>query len=142
MKAISLLTLAVLGASASASRAQTSGPMLTTLYGGGSYVGVVMGPNGALYGTGKTNTVFALTPPATPGDAWPETVLHTFTGLNGDGLAPYACPIRGRSGSLYGTTQEGGTLGFGIVYQLIPPATQGGAWTENVIYTFTGGTDG
>ncbi len=142
MKVLSLLTFAaVLGASASASLAQT-GPSLTTLYGAGSYVNVVMGPNGALYGTGKSNTVFALAPPASPGGAWTETVLHTFTGQNGDGSAPYGCPLRGKSGALYGTTQEGGTLGLGIVYELTPPATQGGAWTENVIYTFTGGTDG
>lgn len=30
----------------------------------------------------------------------------------------------------------------GIVYQLVPPKVGGGAWTENVIYTFLGGADG
>jgi hypothetical protein len=29
-----------------------------------------------------------------------------------------------------------------MIYQLVPPALSGVAWTENVIWRFQGGTDG
>src|SRR5271154_2455760 len=41
------------------------------------------------------------------------------------------------SGLLYGTVQ-GGTSGNGAVFQLTPPATSGGSWTEAILYSFTG----
>jgi len=49
--------------------------------------GVVLGKNGSLYGTttsGGTNnagTVFELTPPATAGSPWTESILHSFGGV-------------------------------------------------------------
>jgi uncharacterized repeat protein (TIGR03803 family) len=39
------------------------------------------------------------------------------------------------AGNLYGTTQYGGTYGFGTVYELSP---SGEGWTETVLYSFTG----
>jgi hypothetical protein len=43
-------------------------------------------------------------------------------------------------GNLYGTTAQGGsgncTGGCGTAFQLAPPATQGGPWTETVLHTF------
>jgi uncharacterized repeat protein (TIGR03803 family) len=52
-------------------------------------------------------------------------------------------------GNLYGTTRFGGnisssctySLGCGLVFEVSPPGG-GGAWTETVLYTFTGGSDG
>jgi uncharacterized repeat protein (TIGR03803 family) len=44
------------------------------------------------------------------------------------------------AGNLYGTTWGGGAFGQGTVYKLIPKVT--GGWTENIVYSFTGGADG
>lgn len=49
------------------------------------------------------------------------------------------------SGKLYGSTLGGGVNappGFGTVFQLTPPAQSGGAWSESILYAFTGGGDG
>jgi hypothetical protein len=94
---------------------------------------VVVGKNGALYGTtergGSTTacpvsydfiagcgTVFKLTPPAAPGGAWTETVLHDFTDANGDGSMPVAGLALSSTGVLYGTTSAGGTAGKGTIF--------------------------
>jgi uncharacterized repeat protein (TIGR03803 family) len=73
------------------------------------------------------------------------TTIHSFTGYtNGDGEYPYSpqqLPFDS-NGALYGTTAGGGSTQWGTVFQLVPPKTQGGAWTENVIYTFLGNADG
>ncbi len=104
---------------------------------------LVIGNNGLLYGTaavgGTSNlgTVFSLAPPASPGGAWTETVLHNFTGGT-DGSSPLAGVAIGAEGVLYGTTDAGGTKGYGTVFSLTPPTSPGGAWTETVLYNFTG----
>ncbi|MEJ0046475.1 MAG: choice-of-anchor tandem repeat GloVer-containing protein [Rhodospirillales bacterium] len=46
------------------------------------------------------------------------------------------------SGALYGTTTLGGYHGEGAIFKLTPPAAGQTAWTETVLYSFTGGTDG
>src|SRR5580658_2155921 len=71
----------------------------------------------------------------------PETVLYSFTGL-ADGGGPEAGLVLGPNGSLYGTTYFGGAYDYGVVFELTPPAVAGGAWTEAVLYSFTGGPDG
>jgi uncharacterized repeat protein (TIGR03803 family) len=43
------------------------------------------------------------------------------------------------SGGLYGTTYFGGTHGNGTVFKLTP---SGSGYTESVLHSFTGGTDG
>jgi uncharacterized repeat protein (TIGR03803 family) len=43
-------------------------------------------------------------------------------------------------GNLYGTTRGGGGNGCGAVFKLVP--SQGGQWTESVVYSFTCGQDG
>jgi uncharacterized repeat protein (TIGR03803 family) len=126
------------------------------------------GPGGVLYGTtygggsgtcsvfAGCGTVFQLTPPATAGGAWTETVIYNFTALNGDGAFPAAGVVLGKDGVLYGTTTNGGSavsgspcigygagyghgpIGCGTVFQLTPPSTSGGAWTETILYSFTG----
>jgi uncharacterized repeat protein (TIGR03803 family) len=108
------------------------------------YGTLIADASGALYGTTANGgldqnygTVFQLTPPATTGGAWTETVLYRFTG--GDGANPYAGLISDASGVLYGTASGGGAGNSGTVFKLTPPATTGGAWTETVLHSFTGG---
>ena len=74
---------------------------------------------------------------AHPAAAQSFSLLHSFSGMNGaDGSAPFDGLIVDSSGNFYGTTFNGGTFGFGTVYEL--PAEGG----EKVLYNFTGGNDG
>lgn len=87
--------------------------------------------------------VFSLTPPSSAGRAWVETSIHDFAGsATGDGVSPSGGVTIGKGGVLYGTTQFGGAVGAGTVFSLSPPASPGGTWTETVLYSFTGGSDG
>ena len=63
-----------------------------------------------------------------------ETVLYSFAGGT-DGALPDAAPIN-VSGTLYGTTYNGGTNNDGTVYSVTPSGM------ETVLYSFAGGTDG
>jgi uncharacterized repeat protein (TIGR03803 family) len=52
-------------------------------------------------------------------------------------------------GDVYGTTYAGGnqggqcgTVGCGTAFQLKPPTTKGGAWTEKILHRFQGSQDG
>jgi uncharacterized repeat protein (TIGR03803 family) len=134
--------------------AQTSTLRLRTLHNftGGSdgaspVAAMVIGKGGVLYGTtlngGSSGygTVFSMTPPASPGGSWVETVLHEFTG-GSDGAYPYGGMVPGSGGVLYGSTDGGGASGDGTVFSLTPPAAPGGSWTETVLYSFTGVSDG
>lgn len=122
--------------------------------GGGPQGGVIIGSDGALYGTAGTspNTnadmVFKLTPGRSSNERWQLTVLHMFYGDHEDGLQPQAGLTFGKNGELFGTTFYGGTgkcevsylpfsNGCGTVYMLRPPAVAGGQWTEKVIYRFS-----
>ena len=74
------------------------------------------------------------------GQAGTQKLLYTFTGGE-DGGQPYqAGVIFDQAGNLYGVTEYGGAYNKGTVYQLTPSPS--GPWTENVLYSFTGGTDG
>jgi hypothetical protein len=147
----------------------------TTLYtfagplsdGGWPLGALTVGPGGVLYGTASIGgsgscpktfgggvdgcgAVFQLAPPAAPGSAWTESVIYSFTGVNGDGAYPAASVVIGKNGALYGTTQYGGSTtspcpaasyyvpaGCGTVFKLTPPSAPGGAWTETVLHDFT-----
>lgn len=54
------------------------------------------------------------------GTSWNETVVFSFGGYGSDGLYPSGAVIRDQNGSLYGTTEEGGTGGYGTVYKITP----------------------
>jgi uncharacterized repeat protein (TIGR03803 family) len=95
---------------------------------------------GGIYGKGA---VFKLTVAAK--GLWPEAVLHAFRG-GLEGAVPAAGVIVDKSGSLYGTTSEGGgnancSLGCGTVFKLAPPSS-GTAWPETILYRFHGLSDG
>ena len=116
--------------------------------------GLIFDGAGNLYGTTLfggagpctkgCGTVFELSPPATAGGPWTETILYSFKGVRErDGNGPYGNVVFDKSGNLYGTTYAGGIAcsdsgpsGCGTVFQLSPPAAPGGAWTETVIYRF------
>ena len=94
---------------------------------------------GGAYGDG---VVYRLQPPATEGGAWTYRVLHAFHPISGSSEGGYprgALALHG-SGVLYGTTLGQGAYGGGTVFQLAPPASPGGAWTENILYNFGSAT--
>jgi hypothetical protein len=75
-----------------------------------------------------------------------EKVFHKFTGPP-DGENPQGALVADANGNLYGTAVFGGSCtvsvkGCGIVFELSPPAVPGGDWTETILYSFTGGSDG
>jgi uncharacterized repeat protein (TIGR03803 family) len=67
-----------------------------------------------------------------------EAILYSFTGGN-DGNRPSGDLLFDQSGNIYGTTGRGGATSNGVVFELTPSGT---GFTENVLYTFTGGNDG
>jgi uncharacterized repeat protein (TIGR03803 family) len=120
----------------------------------GPEAGVTMDKSGNLYGTtrglgfrSEAGTVFELTPPATSGDGWTESTLWNFGSVSNDGVSPIASVIIDNSGNLFGTTSQGGAnsseFGFvGTAFQLTPPSSAGGPWTESTIWNFGKGKDG
>jgi uncharacterized repeat protein (TIGR03803 family) len=107
------------------------------------YGGMVFDAEGNMYGTssgggghGGLGTVFEFTP---NNGGWLEHNLHGFgTGL--DGEYPEGNLIIDAAGNLYGVTINGGTYGYGMVYELNYSATNG--YGEIVLHDFTGGADG
>jgi uncharacterized repeat protein (TIGR03803 family) len=75
------------------------------------------------------------------GGVWKSKTIHMFKGSGaGDGSGPRAQLLFDAQGSLYGTTQMGGTKNLGTVFRLSPTKT--GGWKETVLYQFQGGNDG
>ncbi len=107
---------------------------------GGGWGGVIIGPNGSLYGTGHvaydTIGVFNVQPPPhflpNPLSPWIQTSLYSLE------VGGYytAGVVFDRAGNIYGTTSgdEAGT-----VYELSP---SDGGWTETVLHNFGNGLDG
>ena len=130
-------------------------PTLITIYdfpqfketGSGPQGPLAIGSGGTLYGitdgggTVLDGTVFSLTPPASAGAAWSETVLHNFVPFpeSRDGFNPWNGVAIGSGGALYGTTVNGGSSDYGTVFSLTPPSAPGSSWTETLLYNFKGG---
>jgi uncharacterized repeat protein (TIGR03803 family) len=49
---------------------------------------------------------------------WSEAVTHSFVGT--DGAIPRSTMIVDKAGNLYGTTVSGGTVGYGVVFEITP----------------------
>jgi len=77
-------------------------------------------------------TVLAL---AAPAPAQTYTVLYSFPGGSG-GQYPIPGVIQDTVGNFYGTTANGGSDGYGVVFEV---TTSG---TEKVLHAFSGGSDG
>ena len=161
--AMLVVAAAVLTLASNASAAGWKEKVLYSFQGGNDGAvpagGVVFDKQGNLYGAtsdggsgctaGSCGTVFQLVPPANKGGAWSENILHNFQGQ--DGSIPEGGVILDVAGNVYGTTAYGGsgpctlfgsTVGCGMVYEMVPPKTKNGAWTEKVLYSFLGNKDG
>lgn len=85
-----------------------------------SQAGLVLGSDGNFYGTRSDSgaagngTVFRVTPDG----AIATVVEFTGNGAANRGAHPFGTLVRGSDGSLYGTTADGGTKGFGTVFNL------------------------
>jgi hypothetical protein len=113
--------------------------------GGKPYAGVIFGKLGVLYGTtglggAGYGTVFELAPPKAPSTTWTESVLYKFGGGPDGAYARYGV-VADTTGNLYGTTGVG-TTNSGVVFEMVVPAKKSTVWTENVLWTFSGGNDG
>jgi uncharacterized repeat protein (TIGR03803 family) len=85
-------------------------------------------------GTNAVGTIFELSPSSS--GAWTGTTLYSFSpGLN-DGSTPEAALVFGASGSLYGTTHNGGSHAKGSIFEFTRQSN--GQWTETVRYNFAG----
>jgi len=110
--------------------------------------GLTLDRAGNLYGTTRyggsynAGTVFKVT---RQGSGWIFTPLYDFRG-GSDGKSPDSRVVFGPDGSLYGTTTYGGGYQVGVVFKLQPSAsackTALCPWTETVLYSFTGQSDG
>jgi len=87
-------------------------------------------------------------PPSKLGGTWTKSTIYSFQG-GSDGYLPTGTLTFDKSGNLYGATEYGGGLGScnpdfyqycGTVFELSPPRVKGGVWTEQVLYSFKGGT--
>jgi uncharacterized repeat protein (TIGR03803 family) len=71
-----------------------------------------------------------------------KTILYSFGTATGDGYFPHGRLLEDSSGNFYGTTYEGGSKGYGTVFEVSPPVSPSTTWTQTTLYTFgTGITD-
>jgi uncharacterized repeat protein (TIGR03803 family) len=124
---VALLSILTLPKLAEAAPAGDGESILRSFVGGtsdgsGPEAGLVFDVAGNLYGTtfhggnGNAGTVFELQPDGSGG--WTETILHRFGPHNGDGYGPESVLAFDAAGNLYGTTSDGGTYGYGSVFEL------------------------
>jgi uncharacterized repeat protein (TIGR03803 family) len=111
------------------------------LYGATQYGGGYGSCNAPYYQ--YCGTVFKLSPPKTKGGKWREQVLYAFRSGT-DGANPNGGLVLDGRGAIYGTTFYGGNqgcatdagIGCGTFFELKPPATKGGPWTEKLLFRF------
>jgi len=99
--------------------------------------GVIMDSEGNLYGTTdrggesyNAGTVFELS------QNGKERILHRFRAnyhVQHDGIKPDTAVIRDAQGNLYGTTEEGGPIGAGVVYEITADGK------EKILHSFCSG---
>jgi uncharacterized repeat protein (TIGR03803 family) len=67
---------------------------------------------------------------------WSESVVYDFMPYT-KGNTPNGGLILRGADHIFGTAAQGGESGAGVVFELTPPATAGGAWNYAVLYNFT-----
>ena len=108
---------------------------------GGSAGRLLIDAGGNLYGActvGGVNgfgTVFKM---SSVQGQWQLKTLYAFKD-SPDGALPYGGLVFDKLGNLYGTTYYAGANDMGSVYKL---THANGTWTESVLYSFKGGSDG
>lgn len=126
--------------------------------GNGPEAGVILDKNGNLYGTtpiggnlsvcnSGCGVVYEIV--HNSDGTWTNSTLYEFAGGTADGASPLSALVFDSRGHLFGTTIYGGTgscnqgaaPGCGTVFELVRNST-GGGWTEKMIYSFQGGSDG
>lgn len=104
--------------------------------------GLIVGNGGALYGNLYSGTagasLFKLSPPTTAAGAWTKATIYSF----GYSSTPYGQLLIDPVGALYGYAMSESFGLFGGVFKLSPPTAGHTQWTEQGLYTFSGGTDG
>jgi uncharacterized repeat protein (TIGR03803 family) len=109
--------------------------------GGGGAGRILIDAGGNLYGVctdGGVNSSGIVYEMSTVHGQWQFTTLYAFKDQP-DGARPYGALVFDKLGNLYGTTYYAGANDLGTVYKL---TRANGAWTESVLYSFKGGTDG
>jgi uncharacterized repeat protein (TIGR03803 family) len=107
-----------------------------TLDAAGNLYGTTGSGRGSCSGGFACGVVWKLKP--NPAGTWTVSILHVFRGA--DGQHPAAGLVLDKAGNLYGTTDEGGASGLGVVFKLKP--NPDGTWTESVLHSFAGGAGG
>jgi uncharacterized repeat protein (TIGR03803 family) len=110
------------------------------IYEGGSKTGWIADKAGNLYGFNGPGTyhdgdVAELSPSS---KGWALTPLYSFDTAKGDGWGLESGLNFDPKGSLYGTTEYGGSGGFGTAFEVSPPSpldTQGD-WQEQILHQF------
>src|SRR5579862_9483381 len=131
------LGCALFAAMAISSVAQTFTQLASFTDGSSVFSSLIQGRDGGLYGisnnggTGGYGTVFKVTPTGT------LITMYRFCSQPGctDGFYPFGALVLGTDGNFYGTAQNGGANGVGVVFKITP----GGAYS--VLHNFSG-TDG
>jgi uncharacterized repeat protein (TIGR03803 family) len=115
----------------------SGGWRLSVLYDHGGPSNLLLDQAGNLYGTlgpGKYDS--GAVGELVRDQGWKEHWLYSFCPQYPcvDGAEPFAGVKWGQDGSLYGTTISGGSVGYGVVFQLTPQP--GGTWQETLLHSF------
>jgi len=144
-KPYTLTTIQAFSGASSVGTVDSNGTTVTLVTGnqfvtGTAWNGVPININGVKYTIASvaSSTVLTLTAAAPT----QTKVGYAVAAQSADGGAPYGTVLLGSSGQLYVTVTSGCAYGVGGVLEFTPPATKGGAWTETILYSFTGGADG
>jgi uncharacterized repeat protein (TIGR03803 family) len=100
--------------------------------------GLLMTPNGNLYGTTSSGGGAAFQGTLS-GGSYTFSLMTTLGSGNGQACGPQSSLITDGAGNFYGTTYCDGAYGLGSVFKISPA---GSGWTLTNLHDFAGGDDG